>query len=92
MTVDVHDAIDPLAAEWDLLADRTGAQPFARPGWFAAWWAAFGTGDLVVVTARRHGRLTGVLPFRRRAGVLASPTNAHTPAFAVLAEDDATRA
>ncbi len=92
MTVDVHDAIDPLAAEWDLLADRTGAQPFARPGWLEAWWAAFGTGELVVVTVRRHGRLTGVLPLRRRSGVLASPTNAHTPAFAVLAEDDAARA
>ena len=92
MTIDVHDAIAPLAEEWDGLAERIGAPPFARPGWFSAWWPAFGAGDPLVLTATRGGRLTGVLPLRRRAGVLASPTNAHTPAFGVLAEDSAAAA
>jgi CelD/BcsL family acetyltransferase involved in cellulose biosynthesis len=87
VTIDVYDAIAPLAAEWEALAKWAGAPPFARPGWFSAWWHAFATGDLVVVTLTRGGRLAGVLPLRRRAGVLASPTNAHTPAFGPLAED-----
>jgi CelD/BcsL family acetyltransferase involved in cellulose biosynthesis len=91
VTVDVHDAIAPVAAEWDALADRAGAPPFARPGWFTAWWTAFGAGDPVVVTAARGGRLRGVLLLRRRPGILASPTNAHTPAFRMLAEDSAAR-
>lgn len=89
MTIDVHDAIAPLDAEWDALAERAGAPPFARPGWFSAWWSAFGAGDPVVVTTTRRGRLRGVLPLRRGAGILASPTNAHTPAFGLLAEDSA---
>lgn len=87
MTIDVHDAIAPRAADWEALAVRAGAPPFARPGWFAAWWSAFGSGAPLVVTTTRGGRLTGVLALRRRAGVLASPTNAHTPGFGMLAED-----
>lgn len=87
MTIDVYDAIAPLAAEWEALAKWAGAPPFARPGWFSAWWHAFASGDLMVVTVTRAGRLVGVLPLRRRAGVLASPTNAHTPAFDLLASD-----
>jgi CelD/BcsL family acetyltransferase involved in cellulose biosynthesis len=87
VTVDVHDAIAPLAAEWDALAERTGAPPFAWSGWFSAWWHAFGAGVPVVLTARRDGRLVGILPLRRRAGELASATNAHTPAFTITAED-----
>ena len=89
MTIGVHDAIAPLAAEWDELAERAGAPPFARPGWFCAWWSAFGAGTPIVVTSRRRGRLRGVLVLRRGTGVLASPTNAHTPGFGVLAEDTA---
>ena len=92
MTVDVHDAIAPLAEEWDGLAERTGAPPFTRPGWFSAWWPAFEVGDPLVLTSTRRGRLRGVLPLRRRAGVLASPTNPHTPAFGPLAEDPAAAA
>jgi CelD/BcsL family acetyltransferase involved in cellulose biosynthesis len=76
-----------LAHEWDDLADRVGAAPFLRPGWVVAWSEAFGGGDLDVVVARRGGRLVAVLPLRRRRGVLGSPTNVHTPAFGVLAED-----
>jgi CelD/BcsL family acetyltransferase involved in cellulose biosynthesis len=76
-----------LAREWDSLADRTGAVPFLRPGWLAAWWDAFGEGSLEVLTASRGGRLVGILPLRRRRATFSSPTNAHTPAFGVLVED-----
>jgi CelD/BcsL family acetyltransferase involved in cellulose biosynthesis len=92
VTVDVHDAIAPLAGEWDALAERTAAPPFARPGWFAAWWGAFGAGAPLVVAARRQGRLVGVLPLRRRASALVSAANVHSPAFSILAEDSAVAA
>ena len=87
MTIDVHDAIAPLAVDWEALAKWAGAPPFARPGWFSAWWQSFASGELIVVTLTRAGQLAGVLPLRRRAGALASPTNAHTPAFVPLAAD-----
>jgi CelD/BcsL family acetyltransferase involved in cellulose biosynthesis len=91
VTVEVHDAIGPVAAEWDALADAAAAAPFARPGWFAAWHDAFGSGRLLVLAVRRGSRLVGVLPVRRRGGLLASPTNAHTPAFELVAVDAAAR-
>jgi CelD/BcsL family acetyltransferase involved in cellulose biosynthesis len=87
VTVDVHDAIAPLAAEWDALAERMGAPPFAWSGWFAAWWRSFGTGTPLVLAVRRRGRLAGVLPLRQRGAELASAANAHTPAFTITAED-----
>ena len=59
--------IEPLAEEWEELADRTGACPFARPGWFAAWWRAFGAGRLAILTLRRADRLAGLLPLHRPA-------------------------
>ncbi|HEY2636330.1 MAG TPA: GNAT family N-acetyltransferase, partial [Solirubrobacteraceae bacterium] len=80
---------DGLAAEWDALADGGGVPPYLRPGWFAAWWAAFGTGELEVRVARRSGRLTAVLPLARSGGHLGSPTNAHSPAFGPIARDPA---
>jgi CelD/BcsL family acetyltransferase involved in cellulose biosynthesis len=84
-----HPAIAPLAAEWDALADRAGAPPFARPGWVAAWAGAFAGDRVEVLAARRDGRLCGVLPVTRRAGALRAAVNVHTPAGDVLAEDGA---
>jgi CelD/BcsL family acetyltransferase involved in cellulose biosynthesis len=81
------EAIAPIAGEWDALVHRTGAPPFMRPGWVAAWCAAFGTGPLSVVCAWRDGRLAGVLPLQRRSGALTSTTNGQTPAFGPVAED-----
>lgn len=78
--------IEPVAREWDALADRVAAPPFLRPGWTAAWWRAFGTGTLDIFMARRGGRLVGVLPLCRRRHALFSPTNWHTPGFGFLAE------
>jgi CelD/BcsL family acetyltransferase involved in cellulose biosynthesis len=77
-----------LRAEWEELAERTGAVPFVRPAWVAAWWRAFGRGRLAVLVLRRGGELTGVVPLALRAGVRAAPANWHTPSFAPLAEDE----
>jgi CelD/BcsL family acetyltransferase involved in cellulose biosynthesis len=79
--------IEPLAEAWDALADRTEAPPFARPGWFSAWWGAFGRGSLELVTLRRGGRLVAVLPLARRRGALRALANYHSPAFSPAAED-----
>ena len=75
-----------LAPEWDELADRTRAMPFVRPGWFEAWWSAFGTGELELLTVRRDGRLCGVLPITRKGGSVGSPANWESPDFAFLAD------
>jgi len=82
-------AIDSVAGEWDDLANRLDAPPFLRPGWIAAWWRAFGSGDLRVHTFRRDGRLAGLVPLSRRAGTVRSPTNWHTPWFGLLSEPSA---
>src|SRR5690242_18622480 len=78
---------DGLAVEWEALADRCGASPFARPDWIGAWSRAFAPGALEVRVVRRGGRLAGVLPLVRRGHGMAAPTNAHTPYFGPVAED-----
>lgn len=87
MIVETYREIDLLAREWDELADRVKAPPFFRPGWFAAWRRAFGTGRLEVIATRRGGRLVAVAALERTRLALRSPTNWHTPAWAPLAED-----
>jgi len=89
-TVEVQDRIGTLAAEWEHLAERAGASPFLWPGWFDAWWSAFGKGQLQILSAYQDGRLAGVLPLRRSGGTLSSITNSHTPLFGFLAVDEAT--
>ena len=76
-----------LTGEWTALADRLGATPFVRPQWVAAWWRAFGVGELTILTLRRNGRLVGLLPVARRHGCISSLTNYHTPQSELLAED-----
>ena len=78
---------ESLAREWDELAERVDASPFLRPGWIAAWWCAFGAGELEIRTVRRDGRLAALMPVARRHGALRSVTNDHTPQFGLLAED-----
>ncbi|HEX2104115.1 MAG TPA: GNAT family N-acetyltransferase [Solirubrobacteraceae bacterium] len=63
----IESAIEPLAAEWEELADRTGAPPFLRPGWAQAWWRAFGTGTPAILTLRRDGGLAALLALHRPA-------------------------
>jgi CelD/BcsL family acetyltransferase involved in cellulose biosynthesis len=84
--VAIEDSFEPLALDWDALADRAGAPPFLRPGWVAAWWRAFGRGSLQILTVRRKGCLAGVLPLYRRHGALRSTSNWHSPTFGSLAE------
>jgi CelD/BcsL family acetyltransferase involved in cellulose biosynthesis len=88
-----QDALGPIAAEWDALARRTNSSPFSAPGWFDAWWHAFGRGRLEVLTLRRDGELIAVLPLTERHGVRRALTNWHTPELAIPAVDsDARRA
>jgi CelD/BcsL family acetyltransferase involved in cellulose biosynthesis len=89
IAIEHHAAVGPLALEWDELADRMCTPPFSRPGWIAAWVAAFGGGQADVITARREGRLAGVFPVVRRAAGVRSAANAHTPSADLVAEDDA---
>lgn len=80
-----------LAQEWDDLVDRSADRsPWQRPGWALAWWRAFGRGSLRIWTMRRNGRLVALAPLAHAGGGLRSPTNYHSPAFGIVAEDDAT--
>src|SRR3954447_2558201 len=86
-TVERHDAVAPIASEWDELATRLGAAPFLRPGWVEAWAEAFSPGGLTLFAARRGSELVGVLPLHRAAGrVLAGAANAHSPLGGSLAD------
>jgi CelD/BcsL family acetyltransferase involved in cellulose biosynthesis len=91
-SIELHDAIGPLAPAWDALVDRAGTGPFSRPGWFEAWWQAFGSGRLEIASLTRDGELAAVLPLCRRLGTRRSLTNWHTPEFAVPAVDAIARA
>jgi CelD/BcsL family acetyltransferase involved in cellulose biosynthesis len=79
--------IESSIQDWERLADAVRAAPFMRPGWIRAWWQAFGSGTLQVLTVCADGRVTGVLPFVSRGTVVRSPTNSQTPLFGFLAED-----
>lgn len=76
-----------LAQEWDDFAARTGAL-FIRPGWVAAWWRAFGVGELRLRVLRKDGQLVALIPVASDRGVIRSVTNYHTPEFGMLAEDN----
>src|SRR5829696_7532441 len=89
VTIRIKDCIEePLLAEWERLARHADASPFLWPGWIAAWWRAFGTGQLEILTAYGSARLTGVLPLHRSRGALNSTTNFYTPLFGFLAENE----
>jgi CelD/BcsL family acetyltransferase involved in cellulose biosynthesis len=94
LTVERHDAVGPVAGDWDALAARLGAAPFMRPGWVEGWIDAFGARGVTILTARRGGELAGVLPLHRGRGrVLAGTANAHSPLGGSLADGpDAARA
>jgi CelD/BcsL family acetyltransferase involved in cellulose biosynthesis len=81
-----HDDLAGIAQEWEELAERVGALPFLWPGWVSAWLAAFG-GAARIAAVREGGQLTAVMPLVRRAGVLMSAANSHTPLAGAVAED-----
>jgi CelD/BcsL family acetyltransferase involved in cellulose biosynthesis len=86
-----HERLDSLAGEWDQLVGRIGAEPWHRPGWYRAFWRAFGEGELVVATVQREGRLAGVAPVTHHRGGWRAVANWHTPTFSLLAEDEGVR-
>jgi CelD/BcsL family acetyltransferase involved in cellulose biosynthesis len=89
----VHASLEAVADDWQRLADATGAAPFLRPGWFAAWWAAFGTGRPELLALRRpDGSLAALLALRRRLGRVLSCTNWHSPQYGMVAADPAAAA
>jgi CelD/BcsL family acetyltransferase involved in cellulose biosynthesis len=88
MRIETSDSVGELAAHWDELADRTGAEPWLRPGWVDAWWEAFGTGGLRIVALMQGDRLAGVLPLMEHGAVVRSTSNWHTPEFGLLAESE----
>jgi CelD/BcsL family acetyltransferase involved in cellulose biosynthesis len=93
LTFETHDGVEPLAAEWDALAARSSAAPFARPGWIAAWYAAFGRGTPLVAAVRREGALAAVAALEAHRRTLHSAANWHTPSYDVVADGaDAARA
>jgi CelD/BcsL family acetyltransferase involved in cellulose biosynthesis len=88
LEVERCDSVSAIAGEWEQLAERVSASPFVWPGWFEAWEQAFAKTPLEVMTARRAGRLVGVMPILHRRGAVAAPVNWHTPAFAPLTQDE----
>lgn len=79
---------ESLREEWDRLA-RAEANPFARHGWYAAWWDAFAAGRaLNICTVWRGRELAAVFPLCRARGRLESMSNTHSPIFAPFAVDD----
>ena len=74
--------------EWAELATQLAAPPFMQPGWFEAWWSAFGQGRAAIICARSSSGLVGVLPGSVLRGAFRSMTNWHTPFFTILGERD----
>jgi CelD/BcsL family acetyltransferase involved in cellulose biosynthesis len=85
---EIHASVEAVADEWRRLADNAKAAPFLQPGWFSAWWGAFGAGRPEIVVLRRpDGPVAALLPLRRRLGRVLSSTNWHTPQYGMLAAD-----
>jgi CelD/BcsL family acetyltransferase involved in cellulose biosynthesis len=87
--VQLHAGVEPVAEEWDALAERVGAVPWARPGWFRAWYGAFAPDTGHVLTLRRRGTLVGVAPITSQRGIVGSASNWHTPEFSLVGESGA---
>jgi CelD/BcsL family acetyltransferase involved in cellulose biosynthesis len=55
--------LEALVPAWqDLWGRAPAATPFHAPAWLIPWWQQVGGGDLRVITARRNGRLVGLMP------------------------------
>jgi CelD/BcsL family acetyltransferase involved in cellulose biosynthesis len=86
-----HDGMfaSEFASEWESLANRVGAPPWARPQWTSIWWQAFGSGQLTVFYVRRGTTVVGVAPMVHGRRAVSSPTNYHSPGYTFVALDDA---
>jgi CelD/BcsL family acetyltransferase involved in cellulose biosynthesis len=89
--IELIEDLDAVAGEWAALADRAEPSPFLHPGWFRAWWAGFGDGELRLLAVRRGGELAAVLPLRPARGALLSPTNWDSDVYGVAAADEEAR-
>jgi CelD/BcsL family acetyltransferase involved in cellulose biosynthesis len=88
------EVIERLGAEWRALcAEGPNDEPFYRPEFIAAWVRAFAPDKrLVVVTARKGGKLRAVLPLVERVGslrglpvrMLTGAANVHSCRFDVI--------
>jgi CelD/BcsL family acetyltransferase involved in cellulose biosynthesis len=78
---------EELAPEWDALLPDDG-EPFDLNCWYAAWWKAFGGGELAVCAIRRDGELAAGLPLRREGRELKSLVNGHSATTRPLFRDD----
>jgi CelD/BcsL family acetyltransferase involved in cellulose biosynthesis len=87
-TVEIQNRIEPLAAEWERLAQHTKATPFLWPGWVDAWWRALGAGQLLLLTAYENDQLVGVLPLRWLRGALTLIPSTHTRLSGFLAANE----
>ena len=87
ITSELHHSTEALAQEWDALAQELGATPFAFPGWFDAWLAAFAVPDPLIVAVRRGPALAGVMALADEGSTRSSLTNWHSPRFEPLAAD-----
>lgn len=54
-----REALSPILAEWQELADQTGADIFLTPDWFTLWWTHFGQGRQLKCMVARRGRASG---------------------------------
>jgi CelD/BcsL family acetyltransferase involved in cellulose biosynthesis len=79
--------LDGLARRWDALAETTAAPPFLRSGWTRAWWEAFGTGRLCILTETADEELRGIVPLQWMRRSLMPLANYHTPLFGFLSLD-----
>ncbi|MDQ3955220.1 MAG: GNAT family N-acetyltransferase [Actinomycetota bacterium] len=87
MKVEISSDVQGVVRDWDALAERVGATPWLRSGWILPWHQAFGSGPLLAAVGRVGGQVRAVMPLMRRWGMLRSPSNWHTPAFGVVAEE-----
>ena len=78
---------EALAPEWDELLPTDG-EPFDLNGWYAAWWKAFGGGELAVCAVRRNGELVAGMPLRREGRSLKALVNGHSASTRPLARDE----
>lgn len=62
-----RETLEALEGEWRELLPRCAYGPvFLSPTWLRTWWAEFGEGrELVLLAARRDGKLAGILPLMR---------------------------
>jgi CelD/BcsL family acetyltransferase involved in cellulose biosynthesis len=84
MRVERLDAISPIGAEWDALAERESAPPWMRPGWFERWLDAFRPASFEILCCREGDDLLGVLPLTVSGRTLRGASNPESPAFGML--------